>query len=579
MSSVSTAAGNGIRLAVDEISGGGNIDLTGGGTFYPSFADATDYIGTMNLVNGTLQFDPPATGYPFSSGGGLKVSTGMAVVLNEWAYFTGLTVGGVIKSPGTYPAASLGFSGSAGIIVYERVTTTPPQMFGVNLAGAEFGSNVPGVYGTDYEYPNDAEMAYYQSKGLRFIRVPFKWERMQRTLYGPLFAAELARMDAVVGYARNRGMKVLLDLHNYNKYSISGTSYQVGSVEVPYSALQDVWSRLADHYKNETGVYGYDIMNEPGGTLENWNAAAQATVHAIRLKDTSHYVFIEGVNWSGAQSWLGSNLDLKVVDPVDRVIYSAHSYWDKGYQNWSTNWKFDGTYGTYEQEGGYPEMGADLMANFINWLKERGYHGHIGEFGVPKNDVRWNAVLEEGLKAIQAGGLSATYWAGGPRWGNYPICCEPTANFTVDAPQMSALQKFKGATFSSWKSTYFTDSQLADPAMSGALASPAGDGIANLMNYASGLNPMLSNVQTSVSEAAIVGGYLTMTYVRNRSASDVNLVAEVSSDLKNWYSGSAHMSAPVVLVDDGFLQSVQVKDLTPSSSGAPRYIRLRVTNP
>jgi hypothetical protein len=99
------------------------------------------------------------------------------------------------------------------------------------------------------------------------------------------------------------------------------------------------------------------------------------------------------------------------------------------------------------------------------------------------------------------------------------------------------------------------------------------------MNYASGLNPMRSNVPTSVSETAIVGGYLTMTYVRNKSASDVNFVAEVSSDLKNWYSGPAHTSAPVVLVDDGFLQRVQVKDLTPSSSGAPRYIRLRVTNP
>ncbi len=576
---LSAAAGNEIHLTVNVMSGAGNLDLTGGGTFHPDFTDARDYTGTITLLDGTLHFELPASGNPFSSGGGLVVAAGTTLILNEWAYFTGLSIGGNILPAGTYPAAALGFGGTGGIIVYQRDTTGPPQMFGVNLAGAEFGNNVPGTYGSDYTYPTDAEMAYYESKGLRLIRLPFKWERLQRTLNGPLHAAELARMDAVVGYARNRGMKVLLDLHNYNKYSISGTSYQVGSVEVPYSTLQDVWSRLAEHYKNNTGIYGYDIMNEPGGTLENWNAAAQATVHAIRLSDTSHYVFIEGVNWSGAQSWLGSNFDLKVVDPVDRVIYSAHSYWDKGYQNWSTNWKFDGTYASYTQEGGYPEMGADLISDFIGWIKERGYHGHIGEFGVPKNDTRWNVVLDKALGAMQSAGLSGTYWAGGPWWGTYPISCEPTGDFTVDAPQTSVLQNYNGATFDSWRSFFFTPAQLADPSTSGPLASPIGSGVSNLLSYASGVNPTFSNNQSAFPRAALADGNLTLTYIRNKSAGDIILVAEVSGDLQTWNSGPAFTSAPLVIADDGFLQTLQVKDLAPSTSGGPRYIRLRVTNP
>ena len=56
-----------------------------------------------------------------------------------------------------------------------------PLLLGVNLAGAEFGSNVPGVFGTDYTYPTHAEIDYYASKGLGVIRLPFLWERMQRT--------------------------------------------------------------------------------------------------------------------------------------------------------------------------------------------------------------------------------------------------------------------------------------------------------------------------------------------------------------------------------------------------------------
>lgn len=52
--------------------------------------------------------------------------------------------------------------------------------FGVNLAGAEFGSpNFPGTYNTDYTYPTADELDYYKSKGLNLIRMPFSWERIQ----------------------------------------------------------------------------------------------------------------------------------------------------------------------------------------------------------------------------------------------------------------------------------------------------------------------------------------------------------------------------------------------------------------
>ena len=39
-------------------------------------------------------------------------------------------------------------------------------LLGVNLAGAEFGNNVPGVFGTDYTYPTHTEIDYYASKCL-----------------------------------------------------------------------------------------------------------------------------------------------------------------------------------------------------------------------------------------------------------------------------------------------------------------------------------------------------------------------------------------------------------------------------
>src|SRR5690349_22436644 len=109
---------------------------------------------------------------------------------------------------------------------------TSPLLLGVNLTGAEFGSNVPGTFGTDYTYPTHAEIDYYASKGLSVIRLPFLWERLQHSEFGAFDATELARLDDVVNYATGKGLKVDIDPHNYGK----GFGALIGSAQTPNSA-------------------------------------------------------------------------------------------------------------------------------------------------------------------------------------------------------------------------------------------------------------------------------------------------------------------------------------------------------
>ncbi|MFX7764252.1 hypothetical protein ABTK05_21565, partial [Acinetobacter baumannii] len=62
-------------------------------------------------------------------------------------------------------------------------------VYGITLCGAEFGeTNLPGTLGTHYTYPNTSEVAYFAAKGAKTIQLPFKWERIQRQLSGPLDA-------------------------------------------------------------------------------------------------------------------------------------------------------------------------------------------------------------------------------------------------------------------------------------------------------------------------------------------------------------------------------------------------------
>jgi endoglucanase len=168
-------------------------------------------------------------------------------------------------------------------------------MIGVNLSGAEFGT-VPGVYGTHYAYPGAESFDYFKAHGLTVIRLPFKWERMQPQLMGPIDETELKHLDDVVAIARERGMKLLLDLHNFGGCA----KKSLGTADLPDKAFADFWKKFAAHFANESAVFGYSIMNEPAGAKDRWPAAAQAGVDAVRSVDTNHTISVCGGGYSGA---------------------------------------------------------------------------------------------------------------------------------------------------------------------------------------------------------------------------------------------------------------------------------------
>ena len=99
---------------------------------------------------------------------------------------------------------------------------TSVRYYGVNLSGAEFGGVYPGIDGTHYGYPTYKDLDYFKEKGLTLIRFPFRWERIQQVMNGELDANELVKMKAFVKAAEERNMPVILDLHNFARYSFDG---------------------------------------------------------------------------------------------------------------------------------------------------------------------------------------------------------------------------------------------------------------------------------------------------------------------------------------------------------------------
>ena len=192
---------------------------------------------------------------------------------------------------------------SAALAITMALTSAGPSaaascLRGINISGAEFGS-AGGVLNKDYTWPSTETLDYFAAKGFNSVRLPFRWERLQPVLMGPLDEAELSRLMETVELIRARKMRIILAPHNFARYN----ERVVGSTDVPKEAFADFWAKLAAEVGSHKAIYGYGLMNEPHGLGSDavWPAAAQAAVDAIRAVDKTNTIIVGGDDWSSAK--------------------------------------------------------------------------------------------------------------------------------------------------------------------------------------------------------------------------------------------------------------------------------------
>jgi hypothetical protein len=82
-----------------------------------------------------------------------------------------------------------------------------------------------------------------------------------------------------------------------------------------------------------------------------------------------------------------------------------------------------------------------------------------------------------------------------------------------------------------WLDSNFSILQMADPSISGDTASPAGDGIPNLLKYALNLNPWVDG-HAGLPQPCTDGTNLILAFTEYES--DVTYTVEASTDLVTW---------------------------------------------
>ncbi|ROV91168.1 hypothetical protein VSDG_07817 [Cytospora chrysosperma] len=303
---------------------------------------------------------------------------------------------------------------------------------GASESGAEFGTAIPGAYGTDYTFPDTTAIQTLMDMGMNMFRIPFLMERIaQGTMTATLQADYLANLTTVVKYVTDAGKYAVLDPHNYARYD--------GSIISSTADFKTFWTNLATEFADNSNVV-FDCNNEPHdmSTATQTAELMQACVDGVRAAGaTTQYIFVEGTSYTGAWTWTtsGNSENMgNITDTVDNLLaYEMHQYLDS-----------DGS-GTSETCVS-TTIGAERIADATTWLRDNNKVGIIGEFAGGANADCETAI--EGMLAYMKDNsdvwLGALWWGAGPWWGDYMYSMEPSAGAGYTAYK-SILAKYAPA--------------------------------------------------------------------------------------------------------------------------------------
>lgn len=176
-----------------------------------------------------------------------------------------------------------------------------------------------------------ADIARIAAEGFNHVRLPINWRHVINP-DGAMRPQGLALIDRLIEWCTQHRLWVLLDLHGAPGGQ-TGTNIDDsnGKPELFMDpANQDLtialWRELAERYRHNTTVLGYDLLNEP---LPNqWQHIYpnklvdlyKRITKAIREVDPNHLIMYEGTHW--ANNW---DIFTEVWDP--NSVLQFHRYW------------------------------------------------------------------------------------------------------------------------------------------------------------------------------------------------------------------------------------------------------------
>lgn len=259
-------------------------------------------------------------------------------------------------------------------------------------------------------YITREDIAFIASTGANTIRLPFHYKLFTDEDYMGLYSAQdgFERIDAVVEWCREYGLYVVLDMHDApggqtgdNIDDSYGYPWLFESA-VSRAKFIEIWTRIAEYYRNEPVILGYDLINEPiapyFSNMDELNAMLEPLLKevtdAIRSVDPNHIVI-----W-GAPQWNGNFAPFSGENYDENLMYSCHRY------------------------GGEPTREA--IMNFIEFKQKTGKPMFMGEIG--HNRDEWQASF---CRTMQEANIGYTFWPYKKTYGSCFVGVTPPENWEL----------------------------------------------------------------------------------------------------------------------------------------------------
>ena len=258
----------------------------------------------------------------------------------------------------------------------------------------------------------EQDACFIRSLGLNLVRLPFNYRHFEDDM-NPMAIREagLKHLDRVVKICADHEIYTILDLHAAAGYQNQDWHSDNPSQQAffwQHKHFQDravwLWEVIAERYKDNPWVAGYNPLNEPSDpTGVRLDAFYRRVVAAIRKIDPDHIIFLDGNRYSQDFSVLGP--------PMPNIVYTLHNYAVPGF--------IDG--GEYPgiSRGEYFDKNIlhDKLLNTCQYMLENQTPIWVGEFGpvytgnLQKDSMRYQ-ILQDQLsfyKEIEANWCLWTY--------------------------------------------------------------------------------------------------------------------------------------------------------------------------
>lgn len=238
-------------------------------------------------------------------------------------------------------------------------------------------------------YITRSDIEFIARTGANTIRLPFNYKLFTDEDYMGLTAKQdgFARIDSVIDWCRDNGLYLVLDMHDCPDGQTgdnidNGHGYPwLFESEYSQQLFCKVWQDIANRYKNEPVILGYELMNEPIAPFfdnkEDLNAKLEPlykrAVSAIRKVDTNHIILLGGAQWNSIftmfQDWTFDH----------NIMYTCHRY------------------------GG--DATTEAIRSFIDFRDKTGLPMYMGEIG--HNTDEWQADF---VKVMRENNIGYTFW-------------------------------------------------------------------------------------------------------------------------------------------------------------------------